>query len=111
MKAALTLLTQRERPDYRNSIKESILAVESMARIVTGEEKATLGKLLGILESNGRINSALKTGFGAIYGWTSDTNGIRHAMTDVASVDSADATFYLVACSAFANYVKSVGQK
>ena len=41
---ALTLYADRENPDYRNSIKESISAVESMARVVSGDDKATLGE-------------------------------------------------------------------
>jgi len=106
---ALARLSDRGNPDYRNSIKESILAVESMARLVTGEEKATLGKVLNKLEQDGRINAALKTGFSSIYGWSSDTNGIRHAMTDVSVVDQADAKFYLIACCAFVNYLKVAG--
>lgn len=107
---ALAHLSQRQNPDYRNSIKESILAVESMAKIITGDDNATLGKVLNRLEKDGKINGALKTGFSSIYGWTSDTNGIRHAMTEASSVDHVDAKFFLVACSAFANYLKTAGK-
>lgn len=109
IKTALDQLSQRQNPDYRNSIKESILAVEAMAKIITRDEKATLGDVLNKLESNGKINAALKKGFGAIYGWTSNTNGIRHALTDASSVSHAEAKFYLVACTAFTNYLKVVG--
>ena len=42
LQQALELYANRENPDYRNSIKESISAVESMARIVSGKPKATL---------------------------------------------------------------------
>lgn len=44
LKRALELYSDRKNPDYRNSIKESISAVESMARIITGNPKATLGE-------------------------------------------------------------------
>ena len=107
--AALAHFSQRQSPNYRNTIKESILAVESMAKIITSDNNATLGKVLNKLESNGKINGALKSGFSSIYGWTSDTNGIRHAMTEASSVDHVDAKFFLVACSAFANYLKARG--
>ncbi len=43
---ALKLMSDRQNPDYRNSIKESISAVESICKIVTNEDKATLGKAL-----------------------------------------------------------------
>ncbi|MCZ5936323.1 hypothetical protein O5264_29290, partial [Escherichia coli] len=36
---ALQLMTDREQPDYRNSIKESISAIESLCRKITGNDK------------------------------------------------------------------------
>jgi hypothetical protein len=109
IQSALMHLSSRSNPDYRNSIKESISAIESMAKIMTGEDNATLGDALKILKISGKIDPALEKGFSAIYGWTSDKHGIRHAMTDVSSVGHAEAKFYLIACSAFANYLKVVG--
>lgn len=47
---ALQLLSNREKPDYRNSIKESISAVESLCCIITNSPKATLGEAIGNLE-------------------------------------------------------------
>jgi hypothetical protein len=104
---ALAHFSNREAPDYRNSIKESISAVESMARVVSGNEKATLGDALKILEKLGKLHPALKDGFGKLYGYTSDAQGIRHAMLDEATLTSADAKYFLVICSAFTNYLKS----
>ena len=46
IKRALQMLADRQNPDYRNSIKESISAVESLVRTVTGNKKGTLGDLL-----------------------------------------------------------------
>jgi len=46
MKAALDLLADRKSPDYRNSIKESVSAVEAACRVMAGEEKADLDKAL-----------------------------------------------------------------
>jgi hypothetical protein len=39
-------MTDREQPDYRNSIKESISAIESLCRKITGNDKGTLGLVL-----------------------------------------------------------------
>lgn len=105
---AVELLSDRRNPDYRNSIKESISAIESVAKVVTGDQKAELGKVLSTLEKKGKINGALKSGFSAIYGWTSDQHGIRHAMTELSSVTQEDAKLFLVMCSAFANYLKAI---
>ena len=49
LRRALELLSDRKAPDYRNSIKESVSAVESMAKIIAGQEKATLGDALRVV--------------------------------------------------------------
>lgn len=107
LKQALGHLSRKEKPDYRNSIKESISAVESMAREITNNPKATLGDALTFLEKNNRLHPALKKGFTAIYGYTSDEEGIRHAMLDEPKISVSDAKFFLVSCSTFINYLKS----
>lgn len=107
MQRALELYANREKPDYRNSIKESISAVESMVREVSGEEKATLGVALKTIEKHGRLHVALKGGFEKLYGYTSDEHGIRHAMLEEPNITAADARFFLVSCSAFVNYLKA----
>lgn len=40
-----------------------------------------------------------------LYGWRSDSAGIRNAIKDQSIVESADAQFMLVTCSAFVNYL------
>lgn len=104
---ALELYADRESPDYRNSIKESISAVESIARLVAKGPNATLGDALKIIEKNAQLHSALKDGFLKLYGYTSDEQGIRHAMLDEPKLTAVDARFFLVSCSAFVNYLKA----
>ncbi len=43
LQRALDLLTDRKSPDYRNSIKESISAVEAICKLIANNDKATLG--------------------------------------------------------------------
>ncbi|MDQ0159747.1 hypothetical protein J2S77_001733 [Alkalibacillus salilacus] len=109
LKNALGLLSDRNNPDYRNSIKESISAVEAVARLILNDTNAELGKALSKIEREYdlEIHGALKDGFRSIYGYTSDSGGIRHAMTDSSNVPFEDAKFMLVACSAFVNYLVS----
>jgi len=107
LKKALELLSDRKNPDYRNSIKESISAVESIAMVLTNNPKASLGDALTILEKNGKLHKALKEGFSKIYGYTSDEGGIRHAMLEEPNVDVNDAKFFLLSCTSFVNYLKS----
>jgi hypothetical protein len=90
---------------YADSIRESIHAVESVARML--EPSAELSKALARLETSANIHGALKRGFNAIYGYTSDEKGIRHPMLDKESptVDEADAIFMIGACSSFVSYL------
>jgi AbiJ N-terminal domain 4 len=107
LERALELLSNRENPDYRNSIKESVSAIESMARIVAENPKATLPDALKSLEKNGRLHTALKDGFVKLYGYTSDEQGIRHAMLDDPNITASDARYFLLSCTSFANYLKA----
>jgi len=107
LKRALELLADRENPDYRNSIKESISAVESICQIITQKSKAKLGDALKILEQDHKLHPALKRGFSSLYGYTSNEGGIRHAMLDEPDLDSADAKYFLLSCTSFTNYLKS----
>lgn len=107
LKRALGLLADRDNPDYRNSIKESISAVESICQVITEKDSATLGDALKILERDHKLHPALKEGFSKLYGYTSDEDGIRHAMSEEPDIDSADAKYFLMSCTSFINYLKS----
>ena len=107
LERSLQLLADRKQPDYRNSIKESISAVEAMARIVAEAPKATLGEALKVLEKRGRLHPALKDGFSKLYGYTNDDDGIRHAMLDEPNIDQSDAKYFLLSCTSFINYLKA----
>ena len=107
LQSALVLMSDRENPNYRNSIKELISAVENIASIIAKEEKATLGEALTIIEKKGKLHSALKNGFSMLYGYSSDADGIRHAMMDEPNLSVQDAKYFLVTCAAFVNYLKT----
>jgi len=109
---AIRKLSDRNTPDYRNSIKESISAIETICRQLTGE--STLGKALSKMESNGiKINSELKKGIEKLYNYTNNKeSGIRHSIIQE-HIDPTfeEAKFMLVSCSAFINYIIGVSSK
>lgn len=107
IRTAINLFSDRNNPDYRNSIKESISAVESLAREHCGKSKASMGELLKELEKRKVLHPAQKSAFSALYGYTSDADGIRHAVMEKTDLSQADANFMLVVCSAFVNFVIS----
>jgi len=101
---ALDLLSNRPEGDYRNSIKESISAVEATVREITGAKTLNFSELE---RKHIILPPVLKQSFEKLYGYTNDaTTGIRHALMDDANAPSADeAIFMLVSCSAFINYL------
>ncbi|WP_231464750.1 AbiJ-NTD4 domain-containing protein [Pedobacter sp. Leaf132] len=106
IQSAIKLLSAKENSNYANVIKESISAVESVARELTGEN--TLGRALAKFEKTGLpINNQLKEGFNKFYNYTNDPkSGIRHAIVDEHNPATFEtAKFMLVASSAFVNYL------
>ena len=92
--------------DWAGSLRESIHAVEAMAvRLAPGTD--TLGAALKVLEQRGHLHGGLKAAFGSLYGYSSDEEGVRHALVfgDEAQVDEADALFMLGACASFVSYL------
>jgi len=105
LNSAISMLADRKKPNYRNSIKESISAVEAISQLITGDKNATLGKAIKVLEKEGLLHNALKSSFSSLYGYTSNSDGIRHAMLEESTLTFIDAKYMLVACTAFINYV------
>lgn len=106
LEAATRLYSDRRAPDYRNSIKESISAVEAAVQILTGDSKAELGKALSMLATKASLHGAFASALRSLYGYTSDAGGIRHALSEEPAVDAADAKFMLVSCAAFVMYLR-----
>lgn len=95
----------KERGIRPKEIKESILAVESMCRPLSGDPKATLGDALGKVKNKMSIHPALEKAFKSLYGYTSDEGGIRHSLFDESNLTFTDAKFMLVTCAGFTNYL------
>ena len=107
LQKALGFLSDREHPDYKNCIKESISAVESVCKVISGNEKAALKDALNSLIANGiNIHGSLKSAILALYGYASDEGGIRHSERETEStVTFEEAKFMMVTCSAIVNYL------
>lgn len=109
MKMAHTHLSNRKEPDYRNSIKESISAVEAICQEITRNKNVTLGDALKIIRDERKIElpPSMREACNKLYGYTSSEDGIRHALSDESKVEFDEAKFMLVSCSAFVNYLVS----
>lgn len=101
---SLESLSDKENPDYINSIKESISAVESAVNLVSGKKNVALNRCLQYIpfDMDKNFNSAIIK----LYSWTSSADGIRHGVTEESIKSSfAEAKYMLVSCSAFINYL------
>lgn len=110
LKQALDLLSDRDNPDYPNSIKESISAAEAKARQLTGAK--TMGAALNAMKKSGPyVHPALLDGWGKLYGWTNDEDGLRHGGDSAPTPDQDLARYMLVTCSAFVNLLTAAEAK
>ncbi len=93
--------------DWAGAVRESIHAVESVARQLDRAASRTLGPALDSLKRRGRLHPALKKAFSELYGYTSDEQGIRHSRLDQtkSQVSQDEAVFMLGACASFASYL------
>lgn len=94
--------------NYGDSVRESISAVESAARMIEPNAR-TLGEALNKIHKSDEktIHPAMNEAFKKLYGYTSDTAGIRHSLLhdSIAPVSEGEALFMLGACSAFIPYL------
>ena len=93
--------------DWAGSVRESIHAVESVARQLDPDAAKTLGPALSSLAKRGALHPALKEAFSTLYGYTCKEQGVRHALLDQpdAKMGQDEAVFMLGACASFASYL------
>ena len=92
---------------WRDSVRESITAVESVAKSL-GTEGTTLGAVLRKLDKRWRIHPALHGALSKLYGWTSDEDNVRHGAGNVnggTEVDREEAVFMIGVCASFCSYL------
>jgi hypothetical protein len=103
---ALHFLGKKPVPDYRNAIKEAISAVESVCSQIEGSKSSGFKAALKKLTEQIGIHPALQDAFVKLYGYTSDEEGVRHAiLNNDVDVEFDEAKFMVVSCSAFVNYL------
>lgn len=106
---SLEFLSDRENPDYRNSIKEAISAIESDMKWITGNQSATLSDGIKFLKQQHPIRPTFEQALTKLYAYTSNANGIRHALSEEGeNVGFAEAKFMFVLCTSFHNYLMAL---
>ena len=93
--------------DWPGAVRESIHAVESVARQLAPRSSKSLKLALDSLENRGRIHPALREAIDKLYGYTSGEEGIRHPLIEATEspVGRDEAVFMLGACASFSSYL------
>jgi hypothetical protein len=105
LKNALRSLRDPSPTAALDSTRESIHAVESLCQILTGEPNDSLGKALNKLKGKISIPQELEKSLHRLFGFTSNSGGVRHAIFDEPNLNLREARFMLVTCSAFVTYL------
>ena len=93
---------------FADAVRESIHAVESVAKVISGQAHKDLRPAIKELEKRQLLtHGALAEGFIKLYGYTNDEKGIRHALLGEgkANVGQEEAVFMFGACASFCGYL------
>ncbi len=112
IEAALKQIADKKEPDYRNTIKEAISALEAICNLITGKKHHNLSDALKDFPEGIIPHKSFEEALKKLYGYTSDADGIRHSIFDETNHPTfEDAKFMLVACSALVNYLTMKASK
>lgn len=90
-------------PDYENSIKESISAVESCLMVLLNKPTGTLGKII----KRAGLDSDIERLISQAYGYTSNRAFVRHGGTTASTLTQAEAEFFLEFAASCIVYITS----
>ncbi len=94
-------------PDLTNAAREGINALEALAKVVA-RESGTLGEIVKELRKQNRLHPSLAACLGALWGYTNEEAGIRHAGTESPTVKPAEATLAMNICAAAMLYLLEI---
>ena len=89
-------------PDYENSIKESINAIESTLKILLDKPKLTLGKLI----KNNELDQDVQKLIDMAYGLVSNKDFVRHGGVMNQNIEKSEAEFFLEFSAIAITYIK-----
>lgn len=96
---ALNFFRDRRQPDYANTVKEAVCAVESAGKDLFPQAKAsTLGELINWLKNkknNIAIPSALTNTFTSVYALRNSAEGVAHGSANGGEITAAIAEYIL----------------
>lgn len=105
---AISLIKENGIRDYKNSIKECVSALECLLNIKLNTNDLSLGKAIDEYAKKTDIHQAFKKSISQLYGYTSDSPGIRHGVNKKDNKEGFnEAKLILVITSGYINYILS----
>jgi hypothetical protein len=92
---AIGFLNQRPNPDTANCVKDAIGAVEGLARIISGNNKLVLNKILDSEPFRSEIHGALREMMQKLYAYRGDAEGAGHGQTSTCQISIEEAELTL----------------
>lgn len=106
---AINFLSESSNKDYKNAIKEAIIAVEQLFNIILKKKGLVLSNALGEICDKIDIDVNLKDSIKSLYKYTNEVNGIRHGNNkDSDDISFDEAKYVLLICSATINYFSTL---
>ena len=92
-------------PNFADSIKQAVSALESALEISTSVRSGDLTAQLRAFKNSYGLHGALSGAVEKLYGFASDEAGVRHGAGAPVTVGEPEARFILVTCSALLNFL------
>ncbi|MFA5317046.1 MAG: hypothetical protein WC369_06470, partial [Dehalococcoidales bacterium] len=83
---AVKAINIRPNPDVENCIKDAVSAIESVGRIIAGDEKALLSDIIKDAAKKGIIPQPLDQTFQKVYAYRGNEPGVAHGAVDASKV-------------------------
>jgi len=111
LKKSIKFFSHRENPDYENTIKEAVSALESLANILLNRKGRSLTALHQKLASEFNLPKFVELQIKELYNWASNSP-IRHGTGEKPNViGQEEAYLILVQTSALINYLLSKAER
>jgi hypothetical protein len=108
---AIGFFNRRPEPDCENCVKEAVLVVEGVARILLGEHSLTLSDALKKVRKEKDVHPTLVAMLERLYAYRGDAEGVGHALTGEKEVRFEEAEFVLgVSASAIVYLARLYGR-
>ncbi|MBA7664993.1 hypothetical protein ES703_73059 [subsurface metagenome] len=102
---AIKALNVRPNSDVENCIKDAVASIESVGRIIVGNEKALLDDIIKDMTKKGAIPKPLDQAIQKVYAYRGNEPGVAHGAVGASQVTVDEAEFVLAMSAAIIIYL------